>query len=87
MDGENCINCSFVTSPNVIALIKSILPDTKCGHTKIVKKNSLAQMGRRYLENVEVGWIPLNVQTHGPFNTLFSRRMRMDCFMMLGANY
>jgi hypothetical protein len=34
-DGGNCIICSLITTPNAIAMIKSVPRDTKSGRTKI----------------------------------------------------
>ena len=43
-DGENCINCSLITAPNTIIMIKSVPRDTKSGCTKI---GSLKHTGRQ----------------------------------------
>jgi hypothetical protein len=66
-DGENCINCSLITAPNAITVIKSVPCHTKSGRTKIGRK-SLKHMGRQYLEDVGMGCIPFNIQAHGPFS-------------------
>ena len=44
--GENCINCSLITAPNVIAVIKSVPRDTKSGCTKIGRKGKFETYGK-----------------------------------------
>jgi hypothetical protein len=45
-DGENCINHSLISTPNVIAMIKSVPRDTKSGRTKIGRKRKFETYGK-----------------------------------------
>ena len=38
---EKTINCSFITAPNAIAVIKSVPRDTKSGVRKLKKKKKI----------------------------------------------
>jgi len=45
-NGENCINCSLITAPNAIAIIKSVPRDTKSGRTKTGRKRKFEKYGK-----------------------------------------